>query len=298
MDVLVVTGDYPMAFEAKAGSLTPAGRRGAPLRGSRVARDVLGRAWDQLSALREYILSGGREFADREGGEVRRRLNSEVDSPVLVAVTFERMDPLAAHAAEFAERDDEAAVWSVNLADFLMVADVLRSAPEFFAYARARSDLSRSSVKTYVESDLMALFLEDRFSELQSLADRSDRVVVGYSSTGVNAHFTRRELGLTPEPLETGLPPAIAARLSERVTEKGWGIAAVTAMGVTRPEWLRWTKFVRRRLNRRQERVRFEFADRKLVVVVTDPWEGRFSFSDDGMLELSIPVETFISGGD
>ena len=74
---------------------------------------------------------GGRLFADKQGKKPRRLLGDEVADTVLIAVTLERMDPLAMVSSELAIENHPARIWVTNIADFLMVRDILDDPASF-----------------------------------------------------------------------------------------------------------------------------------------------------------------------
>lgn len=213
----LVSGAVPVVVEVKSQSLTDAGRRGQRRRISRVADDVVAKSFDQTKRAAEYIESGGRAFSDREGGGEVERLPEVVESALRVVVTFERMDPLALAAAELIDADDEP-VWVTNLADLLMVADVLADPAGFLTYVEARGKAVAAGLQIYMESDALGGYLIDRLETIVakavSVRDDNTRVTLSYCSTAINEYFTLSEMrGDAPNP-GTGVPAPIRDALS------------------------------------------------------------------------------------
>ena len=99
----LVTGFTPVIMEVKSRGLTEKGHRGDRRLIQSVARDVVGKSFEQTHRARNWIIEeDGRRFATRQGGPMVRRLDDEVTDPVEIVVTLERMDPLAAAAGKLA----------------------------------------------------------------------------------------------------------------------------------------------------------------------------------------------------
>jgi hypothetical protein len=245
----LVAGGTPMVIEVKSHSVTDPGRRGSRSRLERVAKDLLERSFDQTRRAAEYISSGGRGFASREGEDERVLLSEEIVDPVQVVISFEDIDPLAFSAADLIGSKAEHPVWVTDLADLLMVRDVLWDPASFLDYARKRGE--RSRVSAYVESDALVWYLEDRLEALLATGATggAEPEVLGHRSGQVNDYYTKVELGLSTELPGLGVPDQIRQAL--KVTgalnnSTRWWEAASAIMALDRAEWTRWKRFHRR----------------------------------------------------
>jgi hypothetical protein len=248
----LVEGGVPVLVEVKSQSLTELGRRGHRPRLERVADDVVCKSFEQVERSASYLRCDGRTFSDFQGGKAIRRLPDKIEDPLSIVVTFERMDPVALSAPELAGPSGRRQVWVTNLADFLMVRDVLPSPPEFMHYAKSRSRATEVGVQVYVESDALGGYLLDRLSPLidDAVGEGGADVMValGYSSGSINEFFTMTEMGLDAECPGTGVPQAVidALRSTEANFSTDWWTLACAVMTVHRDDWRRWRRFVRR----------------------------------------------------
>lgn len=258
IDVLVTT-EWPLVVEAKAHRLTESGRRGAPLRVTRVAEDVIDAALMQTARARHYIVDEGRrEFADRQGGPKTERVTAVAHDITEVVVTFERMDPLVMHGPRLVGRE-ERPVWIVCLADLFMVRDILSDAGAFHHYCRVRATMTTAGPLVFMESDALGSYLIDRIKpQRDAAAEQPDAVVmIGYESTAINEYFTELELGREAPRPTTGVPAAVAVALTATAARTGCWVTAVDAIMEAEPAtWKRWKSFARRR-----KTTRFELAE-------------------------------------
>ena len=163
----LVRGFFPIIVEVKSRALTEQGRRGYRHRVKTVAQDVVSKSFEQTGRVRSYIMTeNGRCFANRQGGPMTRRLDDEVSDPVEIVVTLERMDPVATTADTFAGGDQSRSIWITNLADFLMVRDILGDPASFLHYAQTRGRASSLGIHIFTESDALGQYLDERLAPL------------------------------------------------------------------------------------------------------------------------------------
>ena len=249
----LVTGFTPIIVEVKSRGLTEQGRRGYRRRVQSVARDVVGKSFQQTHRARHYIIEeGGRRFANRQGGPMVRRLDDEVTDPVQIVVTLERMDPLATAAGKLAGTDQSRNVWVTNLADFLMVRDILSDPVSFLYYAQTRGRTSELGIHIYTESDALGRYLDDRLTPLvdraMETAGENWETLLGYSGTEINQYFTMAETGTNPEKPGTGVPRVLMDALKNTASQDppSWAIIATAVMATPPKKWRSWRRFVRR----------------------------------------------------
>ena len=249
----LVTGFIPIIVEVKSRTLTEQGRRGYRRRVKTVAQDVVSKSFQQTGRVRNYILKeNGRCFANRQGGPMTRRLDDDVSDPVEIVVTLERMDPLATAADEFAGGDQSRNIWITNLADFLMVRDILGDPASFLHYAQTRGRASALGIQIYTESDALGQYLHERLAPLISRATETEGrnavVMLGYSGTEINQFFTMREMGADPDKPGTGVPHVLRDALMNCASggDRSWALIATAVMATPPEKWKSWRRFVRR----------------------------------------------------
>jgi len=178
--------------------------------------------------------------------------------PIEVVVTFERMDPIALSAAKLSREPQHRRVWLTNLADFLMVRDVLGDPAAFLHYAETRGRTNEAGVDIYVESDALGGYLVDRLRSVlgQGIdAEGQDvSVVLGYSSAALNEYFTMNELGVAADCPQTGVPVSVseALRFFGADRSPAWWTVASGVMSLDEGGWRRWRRFVRRHKGERR----------------------------------------------
>lgn len=249
----LVTGFIPIIVEVKSRTLTEQGRRGYRRRVKTVARDVVSKAFGQTGRARNYILrENGRCFANRQGGPMVRVLDDEVTDPVEIVVTLERMDPLATSAEQFAGDDQRRNIWITNLADFLMVRDILSDPASFLHYAQTRGRASALGIQIFTESDALGRYLDERLAPLITRATETEgenRVtMLGYSGTEINRFFAMGKMDADPDNPGTGVPPVLSEALTSCASDdpRSWAIIATAVMATPPEKWRSWRRFVRK----------------------------------------------------
>lgn len=244
----LVSGEWPLVVEAKAHSLTEAGRRGRRDRVLSRVDDMLGKALDQTDRATTYILDeGGREFSLKKGGKMREILPSTVSGVTSIVVTFERMDPIATYGAAIAG-SAKRPTWVLGVGDLLVVADLLPDPAAFHHYARLRAAMADDRVIAACESDVLGSYFYDRVQPLLT-QEGGDQVlrVVGYASGQINRYYTNLEMGLpAAEAPTTGVPSDIAVALSATVDNVGWAGCTQAVMLAEPSTWTKWGRFTRR----------------------------------------------------
>ncbi|MBF6228795.1 hypothetical protein IU470_27300 [Nocardia abscessus] len=247
IDVLVST-EWPLVVEAKAHSLTEAGRRGRRDRVTSRVDDMLGKALDQTDRATTYILEeDGRAFSLKQRGKMREILPSDVSGVTSIVVTFERMDPIATYGAAIAG-SARRPTWVLGVGDLLVVADLLPDPAAFHHYARLRAAMADDRVIAACESDVLGSYFYDRVQPL--LTQESDGQVlrvVGYASGQINRYYSNCEMEIAAaEAPTTGVPSDIAVALSTTVDNVGWADCAQAVMLAEPSTWTKWKRFTRR----------------------------------------------------
>jgi hypothetical protein len=246
----LVGGGTPVVVEVKSQSVTDPGRRGRRDRLERVVDELLGRSFDQTGKATAYINEGGRTFASKQGDEERQLLHDDVADPVQIVVSFEGIDPLAISMSALTKSESRRPVWLTDLADFLLVRDLLWDPASFLHFARTRSN--PTGPVPYMETDAVAGYLEDRLvaaSESEDLAPGPEGPLLRYNSGLINDYYTKSEMGYPAEPPGPGIPDEVREAL--RVTGVRdnsilWRQVASAVMEMTPADWGRWKHFHRR----------------------------------------------------
>lgn len=288
IDVLVAL-EWPLIVEAKAHGLTDSGRRGAPGRVRRVTADVIEKALDQTRRAKGYIIGeGGRAFAPSQGGRAVNVLGTAVAMTTEIIATFERFDPLAM-AGPALVRQDGRAVWTVNIADLLMVSDILDEPASFHHYARTRASLVADGIQVNMESDALGTYLIDRCVALraQAAADDAAVVMLGYQSEAINAYFTSAELGLAARKPSVDVPKPVTASLARALEQRAaqWTRAVDAVLGADADVWRRFRSYSKR--HRGGGRFPLDPAVR-LVVTDARAIQTAMVSTDDGLIELHV----------
>jgi hypothetical protein len=246
----LVGGGTPVVVEVKSQSVTEPGRRGSRARLERIVKELLQRSFDQTARASDYINEGGRRFAPKEGGNERQLLHDDVTDPVQIVVSFEGIDPLAISMSALTKSESRRAVWVTDLADFLLVRDLLWDPASFLHYAKTRSDPTRPV--PYMETDAVAGYLEDRLaaaSELEDLVPGPEAPLLRYNSGLINDYYTKSEMGFPAEPPGLGIPDKVREALrvtGVRDNSTLWWQVASAVLKMAPADWTRWRRFHRR----------------------------------------------------
>jgi hypothetical protein len=246
----LVGGGTPVVVEVKSQSVTASGRRGSRSRLKRVVKELLERSFDQTARASDYINEGGRRFAPKEGAEERQLLHDDVTDPVQIVVSFEGIDPLAISMSALTKSESRRAVWVTDLADFLLVRDLLWDPASFLHFAKTRSDPTRPV--PYMETDAVAGYLDDRLaaaSESEDLAPGPEAPLLRYSSGLINDYYTKSEMGFPAEPPGLKIPDEVRKALRATGVRDNsilWWQVASAILEMRPADWVRWKHFNRR----------------------------------------------------
>lgn len=248
----IVVGSTPILAEVKSHALHERVRLGHRLHTECLADDVVTKSFDQTRRASDYILrEGGRSFADRQGSKPRRLLGDDVTNTVLIAVTLERMDPLAMASGELVVENQPARIWVTNVADFLMVRDILDDPASFLHYATIRGVVFERGIQIYLESDALGEYLKNRLTPLIDQASEANTyqpIFLGHRSVEINDYFTTLEEGVDVEKPGTGVPSPLSDALRTFAPDypPAWVAIASAVMSAPRKTWRAWKHFLRR----------------------------------------------------
>jgi hypothetical protein len=240
IDILVATPGATIVVEAKAGRFTDAARRGAPDRVKKKSREFIDKALDQNARTITHLRNGAQDLRDKN----KRRLTIP-NSPhiVSVIVTLDRVDPFATHMPDGGKRggvpDD--GTWLVNLADLIMVADVLRHPAEFYTYAETRARINKTGgPRIFVEADALGFWCEHRITPRPPRP--GELILLDTTSQAMNHYYTFVPTDIRPEPPPrpaSGIPPEVLSALDEVLDQRpeDWHGLATEALAVPAARW-------------------------------------------------------------
>lgn len=210
-DVVVELPDHAIAIECKSGALADGYRAGEAEYTASTFATLVEDPFGQSARAAGFLTAGPGRWRTR--GSQQKRDWPGVSAAIRIAVTLERIDPLAliAARADLSPKAGEA-TWVVCLADLLMIAEILDDPHSFAAYADLRAGLaSNTSVAVISEVDLLGAFLHDRLKSLRKSAASGPNVLAGLNhyAGDLNAYFTMMTLGLS-------LPKKPGVTLGER----------------------------------------------------------------------------------
>lgn len=252
VDCIVVVGSVPILIEVKSKMLSERERRGYYRDVKFATKKIMSKSFNQIHRVHTYISEcNGRHFAGQKGASLVRLLPNHITDIVSIVVTLERMDPIVMEAGGHAQR-----VWSTNLVDFLMVRDILNDPASFLHYAQIRAKFSELGLLSYVETDLLGSYLEDRLVACIRDNEESkglDRLVERYDNrVEIDNYYTKSELGYEIKKPTTGVPDVLLKALRTCASPHyppGWVTVSTAVMGALPKTWKAWHRFLRRHKN-------------------------------------------------
>ena len=127
-------------MECKGGRFTAPARRGAPGRVETHAKEMIQKSADQNWRTAQAI----KDELPLTDGRGQRVVVDKHGVSLGLIVTFDRIDPFNTLLGRPSTDSLDDRSWIIALADLLMIADILPSATEFFAYARKRVEMVRA----------------------------------------------------------------------------------------------------------------------------------------------------------
>jgi hypothetical protein len=226
--------------EAKAGRFTDAARRGAPDRVKKKSRELIDKALDQNARTITHLRNGAQDLRDKN----KRRLTIP-NSPhiVSVIVTLDRVDPFATHMPDGGKRggvpDD--GTWLVNLADLIMVADVLRHPCRVLHLRRNPRPDQQDRRATDLRRGRRARLLV-RAPHHAPPAPPWRLIFLDTTSQAMNHYYTFVPTDIRPEPPPrpaSGIPPEVLSALDEVLDQRpeDWHGLATEALAVPAARW-------------------------------------------------------------
>ncbi|GHE80778.1 hypothetical protein GCM10017786_08740 [Amycolatopsis deserti] len=239
VDVLVATPGCSIVVEAKAGRFTDPARRGAPERVRKKSREFIDKALDQNARTIRHFQQGAEDLRDKDKRPLTIPNAPHITS---VIVMLDRVDPFATHLPDGGKRGHIPAdgTWLVNLADLLMVADILRHPAEFYAYAELRARINKLGGPTIlVETEALGLWCEKRIPAVRP--GEGEVMTLAVTSQLMNDYYTRdRDDPEQPSSRPTsGVPTEVLKALANVMEQRpgDWHSLTVEALSVPPARW-------------------------------------------------------------
>jgi hypothetical protein len=244
IDVLVALPRAGMVMEAKGGRFTDPARRGAPERVKTKSREFVGKALAQNARSITYLQSGAGDLRDRQ----RRPLAlPQAGHVVSVIVTLDRVDPFATHLPDGGKRASpppEHGTWLVNLADLLLVADVLRHPAEFYAYAQTRAAINQlGGPRIFVEADALGAWCEHRIRPAKPRP--GELILLDRTSEAMNEYYAKAPDSVPLRPA-THVPAEVLHALDQVLDHRPdhWHGLTMATLAVPPKQWRRIQKVI------------------------------------------------------
>ncbi|HEV2567955.1 hypothetical protein [Sphingomonas sp.] len=190
-DAVAILDKVMIVAEAKAHHLTPEGLRGAPDRVRRHVRDLILEPSIQSARLEQVV------DAARSGSEDARGVLAAAGLPpaegieqvIRISITLDDLSVISAAEPELREAgwipDGHELAPMMNIADLMVVADVLDQPIDFIHYLAERGPFQRTFELLGDELDFLGLYLETGFN----LGKQEDRM--RFSPSGMSAPIDR-----------------------------------------------------------------------------------------------------------
>ncbi|WP_027930126.1 NERD domain-containing protein [Amycolatopsis thermoflava] len=256
VDVLVATPGGSIVVEAKAGRFTDPARRGAPERVRKKSREFIDKALDQNARTIRHLQQGAEDLRDKDKRPLTIPNAPHITS---VIVMLDRVDPFATHLPDGGKRGDIPAdgTWLVNLADLLMVADILRHPAEFYAYAELRARINKLGGPTIlVETEALGLWCEKRIQAVRP--GEGEVMTLSTTSQLMNDYYTR-DSDDPDQPSSrptSGVPAEVLEALTNVMEQRPghWHSLTVEALSVPPTRWSPLVKALKTARAERQSR--------------------------------------------
>jgi hypothetical protein len=226
--------DIAVLVEAKSGSMSPAGRRGAPNGMTEDLDALVGDAHKQALRAKEFMLSAATVVFDLPSGDQLRVDSSHITEFLPVTVTLDALDTFTTmlhRLVDLGVVGDSDLPWAVSVLDLIVIADAVEFSAQFVQFLRRRARLNElKMVAAHDELDWFAHYLAEGlyFEHLAAPAQTSDRPthynIFGYGDV-LDAHYLHddRYEGQAPALPRQPMPDDMRALLRELETSHRTG---------------------------------------------------------------------------
>ncbi len=221
LDGMVIADSTLFLVEAKAGTLSPGGQRGAPQSLRTDLRRIIGEASAQLRRAAEYIHTTDYPiFTLSDGTEITVPMR-QVRHIFLVSVTLDSFDALVTNLAQYAETDlfsPDTLPWAISLTDLRVISEMVEYSSQFVHYLLRRqkiNEIKGTQIQAFEELDLFGNYLKEglyfddvvaesdapNLMQLADYASQFDAFYLALDSQGQSQQDIPRPVQSIPPPL-------------------------------------------------------------------------------------------------
>ncbi len=241
-DAIAIIDKTLLIAEAKANHLTPQGLRGAPDRVKRHIRELVVDPSLQSARLETIVREAQAGSADARAAAIEAGIATPeaIERIIRVSVSLDDLSVLSSAEGEFREAGwvsaDHELAPMMNIADLIVVADILERPVAFLHYLAERGPFQRKFELVGDELDFLGLYLATGFNIGNIPPDTR------FSPTGMSEHIDRyydaKDAGMVAPKPKAGINSYFASildRLDARRSE-GWTVVGMDLLGVASAE--------------------------------------------------------------
>jgi hypothetical protein len=225
LDGMVIADSTLFLVEAKAGSLSPGGQRGAPQSLRTDLRRIVGEASAQLRRAAEYIhTSDYPSFTLHDGTEITVPMR-QIRHIFLVNVTLDSFDALVTNLAQYTETglfSPDALHWAVSLTDLRVISEMIEYSSQFVHYLLRRqkiNEIKGTQIQAFEELDLFGNYLKEGlyFEDVIAESDSPDLLQLADYASMFDAFYLALDSQSSQEPSRPiqSIPPLLRDILRE-----------------------------------------------------------------------------------
>jgi len=239
LDGLLLMDDIAVLVEAKAGSMSPAGRRGAPDGMTEDLGALVGEAHKQALRAKDFMKSAATVVFDLPDSNQLRVESSHIREFLLVTVALDSLDTFTTMIHRLVDMGvvgDDDLPWAVSVLDLIVIADATEFSAQFVQFLRRRARLNElKMVAAHDELDWFAHYLAEGlyFEQIATAVESEERPtnynIFGYGET-LDAHYLHDERykGMAPQLPTQPMPDDMRALLRELETSRRPGFVHVS----------------------------------------------------------------------
>lgn len=169
-DLLVLIGKFALVIEAKAGTVSPPAKRGAPDRLFRTLKELIEEPSDQALRFIEFLKQNPKELSLKVKKGPNNRFNaSDLKYFIPIGITLSHLGMTSTNLKQLIEagvtqHKIEDLAPSISLTDLEIIFDLLQGAAEKIHYFQRRRELEANIKYIGDELDLLAWYLDDGFN--------------------------------------------------------------------------------------------------------------------------------------
>jgi hypothetical protein len=154
LDGLILLDSAILLVEAKAGTVSPPARRGAPKRMTEELKELVGEAYEQALRAKLYIRQADRPRFYLKNGAIVEINSQEIERIFLVTVTLDHLDALITNLYRLQEIGlftEGEFPWAVSLTDLRVIAEIVEFPSQLVHYIERRCRLNEQGLAQAME---------------------------------------------------------------------------------------------------------------------------------------------------